>query len=114
MHEMSIVASILKIAADHACEAGAQAVTAIELEVGALAGVEIPSLEFCFTAARGDTVGNQARLVIHEIPGRGRCPACAQESPADYFVAVCPRCGGAALEILEGRELKVRSIQVVI
>ena len=113
MHEMSIIANILQIAADHAREAGATTVTAIELEVGALAGVEIPALEFCFTAARGDAVGDQANLVVHETPGRGRCPACDKESPMDFFVAVCPDCGEATMEILQGRELKVRSIQVV-
>ncbi|MBU2501145.1 hydrogenase maturation nickel metallochaperone HypA [bacterium] len=112
MHEMTIVTSILAIARERAAAAGATVITAVEVEVGRLAGVEIPALEFCFLAARGHEVGEQAELVIHEIPGLGRCPACAAESAMDFYAAVCPNCGKAALEVVQGRELKVRSIRV--
>ncbi len=112
MHEMSLITNILKIAAERARGAGDPVITAIEIEVGELAGVEIPSLQFCFLAAREHAVGPQAKLVIHEIPGRGICPQCGVESAADFFVTVCPLCGEATLEITRGRELKVKSIQV--
>ncbi len=112
MHEMTIVASILAIARRRAAAAGATVITAVEVEVGRLAGVEIPALEFCFLAARGHEVGEQAELVIHEIPGLGRCPACGEQAEMDFYAAVCPVCGKAALEVVQGRELKVRSIKV--
>lgn len=112
MHEMSIMTSILQIARDHADEAGAPVIEQIEIEVGELAGIEIPSLEFCFEAARAQTVGEQAELVIRRIPGRGQCPACGQESPMDFYSAICPVCGDGVLEILQGRELRVVSIRV--
>ncbi len=112
MHEMSLITNILKIAVDRASEAGGPVITAIEIEVGALAGVEIPSLQFCFQAAREHTVGPQAELVIHEIPGRGVCPECGARSDVDFFAAVCPVCDKGVLKITQGKELKVRSIQV--
>lgn len=112
MHEMSIITSILQIARDHAHEAGAEVIEKIEVEVGTLAGIEIPSLEFCFQAARTQIVGEQAELVIRRVEGRGRCPACGQESAMDFYSAVCPACGDGVLEILQGRELRVLSIQV--
>ncbi len=112
MHEMSLITNILTIAAERAAQAGDPVITAIEIEVGLLAAVEIPALRFCFLAAREHTVGPQAELVIHEIPGRGVCPECGEESPADFFAAVCPVCGQGVLTITQGRELKVRSIQV--
>jgi len=109
---MSIVTSILDIARERAAAAGATTITAVEIEVGTLAGVEIPALEFCFLAAREHSLGEQAELIIHEIPGLGRCPACAAESAMDFYAAVCPVCGKAALEVVQGRELRVRSIKV--
>lgn len=112
MHEMSIVTSILQIARDHADEAGAEVIEQIEIEVGSLAGIEIPSLEFCFQAARAQTVGEQAELVIHRIEGRGLCPACGRESAMDFYTAVCPACGDGVLQVLQGRELRVVSIRV--
>lgn len=112
MHEMSIVTSILQIVEDQALAAGARVINSIELDVGQLAGIEVDSLQFCFEAARGLTLAAQAKLVIHEIPGLGRCPDCARDVPMDYPVGVCPHCGEALLEVFQGRELRVRSINV--
>jgi hydrogenase nickel incorporation protein HypA/HybF len=112
MHEMSIVAGILDIAEEQARAAGAKVINAIEIEVGSLAGVEIPALEFCFDVARRGTAAADAKLVIHEIPGRGHCPDCDGDVAVDYFMAVCPACGQSLVEILQGRELKVRSLNV--
>jgi hydrogenase nickel incorporation protein HypA/HybF len=112
MHEMSIVTNILAIAQQQGQEAGAVTINRIEIEVGALAGVEIPSLEFCFGVARTETLAAGAELVVHEIPGRGWCPVCTAEVPLDFFVAVCPDCGESVTKVLQGRELRVRSINV--
>jgi hydrogenase nickel incorporation protein HypA/HybF len=112
MHEMSIVAGILNIAEKEARSAGARVINAVEIEVGGLAGVEIPALEFCFEAARRGTLAATAKLVIHEIPGRGHCPECDRDVAVDFFMALCPDCGQALLEILQGKELRVRSLNV--
>ena len=113
MHEMSIAANILEIAELQAAEAGASVINRIEIDVGRLAGVEITALEFCFETARrtsGPAAGST--LLIHPVEGRGRCRECGRDFPVDFFVAVCPECGTAAVEILQGRELKVRCINV--
>ncbi len=112
MHEMSIVAGILDIAENQAREASASVINSIEIEVGQLAGVEIGALEFCFDVARRDTLAATATLVIHEIPGRGHCPDCDRDVAVDFFMAVCPACGEGLVEIKQGRELKVRSLNV--
>ena len=112
MHEMSIVAGVLDIAENEARSAGAQVINAVEIEVGALAGVEIDALEFCFSVARKGTLAAEATLVIHEIPGLGHCPDCGQDVTMDDFMAVCSACGEGLLEVLQGRELRVRSLNV--
>ena len=112
MHEMSIVAGVLDIAENEARAADAKVINSVEIEVGQLAGVEIGALEFCFEAARKGTLAAGASLVIHEIPGRGLCPDCDRDVEVDYFMAVCPLCKQGLVEILQGRELRVRSINV--
>ncbi len=109
---MSLVISILDIAETQAREAAARAINSITVEVGALAGVEIEALQFCFTAARRNTLAANAELRIAEIPGQGQCPACGRISPAETLVAVCRRCDDGVLEIKQGRELRVRSLNV--
>ncbi len=81
--------------------------------MGELAGIEIESLLFSFEIARKshpETVTTQ--LKIQQIAGLARCHQCAQNVPADFFVATCPHCGQSGLELVTGRELKVRSINV--
>jgi len=112
MHEMTIVAGVLQIAEEQARAAEARVINRVEMEVGDLAGVEVDALRFCFEAARRDTLAAGAELVIHRIAGRGRCPACDRETHMDYPVAVCPDCGDAVLDVLQGRELRVRSLDV--
>jgi hydrogenase nickel incorporation protein HypA/HybF len=109
---MSIVAGILDIAEEQARGADARIINTIEIEVGRLAGVEIPSLEFCFDVARKGTMAAGAALVIHEIPGRGRCTDCGSDVAVDYFVAVCSACGQGLVEVRQGRELRIRSLNV--
>ncbi|MCP4571376.1 MAG: hydrogenase maturation nickel metallochaperone HypA [bacterium] len=111
MHEMSIVMSILDMAADRARAADARVINAIEIEVGGLAGVELEPLRFCFQVARRD-IAPEAELIVHEIPGRGRCAGCGSEAAMDFAWAVCPDCGEVGLEVLQGRELRVRSLSV--
>lgn len=112
MHEMSIVAGILNIVEEQARAAEAKVINSIELEIGQLAGIEIDSLEFCFETARKGTMAENAELVIQDIPGRGHCPDCEKDVDVDFHMAVCPLCGQALLDVFQGRELRVKSINV--
>ncbi|MBU1699856.1 MAG: hydrogenase maturation nickel metallochaperone HypA [Candidatus Eisenbacteria bacterium] len=113
MHEMSIALNIINIAGREAQEHGAAEIRSINIEIGALAGVEISALEFCYRVARKGTAADRAELVIDEIQALGFCRHCEKEFPIDFFVSICPDCGEAVNEIRKGRELRVRSIQIV-
>ena len=112
MHEMSLALNIVRIAAERARAAGARRVNRVTVAVGALAGVETEALRFCFDAARREeplTAG--AELVLEDVPARGRCAACG-EVPLPMLVGCCPACGRPGLEIVSGRELAVRALNV--
>ena len=111
VHEMSLAMNILDIADEQARSAGARVINRVEIEVGELAGVELESLRFCFTAARRGRTA-QAELIVHEIEGLARCPDCGAEPRLEMPVALCPECGSLSLEIRQGRELRVLSLNV--
>lgn len=112
MHEMSLAINIVALVADKAQAAGARKVTAVELEVGRLSGLMAEALAFCFEAAARNTPAEGAELLIRELDGRGNCPACSHSFVVDSLLAQCPQCGGYAVDIVQGRELKVVSLTV--
>jgi len=112
MHEMSLAISIVELVSEKAQAAGARKVTAIELEVGRLSGLMAEALAFCFEAAARNTLAEGAELLIREIDGRGNCLACDHSFVVGSLLAQCPECGGYAVEIVQGKELKVVSLTV--
>ena len=112
MHEMTIVTGILKIVEDQARTSGATVINNIELEIGELAGIELESLQFCYEVAKKNSLARTAELIVHSIPGRGHCPGCDKDVSVNFQMAVCPQCGQAVVEIFQGRELRVLSINV--
>jgi hydrogenase nickel incorporation protein HypA/HybF len=112
MHEFSIAMSIVDIAKDYALKENTHQVREIEIEVGELSGVVIDALEFCMEAAVKDSVLEGAERRIIRIPGKARCRVCSHEFRIKDLYAVCPKCRNPAPEILQGRELRVKSLLV--
>ena len=62
----------------------------------------------CFMAG---TTLEGAVLEIDEPGGRVACRRCAAEFETDDVIALCP-CGSADVDLLRGRELRIRSVEV--
>lgn len=112
MHEFSIAMNIVDIATDYARKERAGSVREIEIEIGELSGVVPDALEFCLDAAVKKSVLEGAARKLIRIPGKARCRKCAHEFPAHDLYTLCPECGSPAPEILQGSELRVRSLLV--
>jgi hydrogenase nickel incorporation protein HypA/HybF len=112
MHELSIIASIVEIAEQHARQAGSVNVESIELEIGELAGVEWGALEFAWEAGTSNTVLENAKMQLTKVPGMARCLECYEEYPIEAFFDPCPSCGSFMNEILSGRELRVKALTI--
>lgn len=112
MHEMSLAINIVELVSKKARAAGAEKVTAIELEVGSLSGLMAEALVFCFEAAARNTLAEGAELLIREPAGLGNCLGCGHSFGVDSLLAQCPQCGGYAVETVQGRELKVISFTI--
>ena len=109
MHELAIAESVVRISERHA--AGRQ-VTKVYLKVGHLRQVVPSALTFSFELVAQGTSVEGAELEMEEVPALGKCQACAAESRLQSFPLQCEECGGFDLQILEGEELYVESLEM--
>jgi hydrogenase nickel incorporation protein HypA/HybF len=49
---------------------------------------------------------------IHTIEGKARCNKCGEEFPVQELFDPCPNCTGHSILILNGQELRIRSMVV--
>lgn len=107
---MSIAMCLIDVASTSAQEEGAAKINQIDVEIGALAGVMIHPLEFCFDVASRGTMAEGAKLNIIPIEGVGECQDCQNEFPVNGLLTPCPKCEGFRIKIIQGKELRVKSI----
>ncbi len=112
MHELSIACSLVKAAAAEAIRHGALRVVKVDVVLGALSGVQMDALLFCFPAVAKGTVCEGAGLDVEIEPARGRCPGCATTSEVRDFMTHCPVCGSWPLGLEGGREMRLRALEV--
>ena len=112
MHELSIATAIIERADELARADGTDAVSAVTVRVGELAGVVPDALSFAFEVARDGTALAAARLVVEPVPAQAYCGACAEEFPVGmppFFW--CPQCDQPSTDLRSGRELEITGIE---
>ena len=109
MHELSIAESVVGIASR---QANGRRVTKVRMRVGYLRQVVPSALAFGFGLLAEGTPVEGAELEVEQVPAEGRCRGCGVESRLDGFPLQCKGCGGFDLEILEGEELMVDSLEL--
>lgn len=112
MHELSIAIGIVQIAEDEAAKAGVSSFSAIDLEIGTMAGIEFEALDFAWPSAVKNTVLQDAERRIHKIPAMAACGDCQTEFPVKEVYDSCPACGSYLKNIFRGKELRVRSLDI--
>ncbi len=112
MHEFSIAVNIVDIALENAEKAQARIINEIELEVGDLSGVVYEAMETAMEAAVKGTILENAIILIIKTEGRARCLSCLKEFALDNLFDPCPFCGTFNPDIISGKELKIKSINV--
>jgi Zn finger protein HypA/HybF involved in hydrogenase expression len=83
----------------------------VGIDVGAFAGVDTQSLQFCLDTILGETFG-PVRTEIRRLPGTAVCVACGSEFPVSRAPFECPACGGAACGAGGGDELRVNYLEL--
>ncbi|MCL1896917.1 MAG: hydrogenase maturation nickel metallochaperone HypA [Clostridiales bacterium] len=110
MHELSIVCGIVDQVLEVVREEGLSEVEAIVLEVGAMSTVVPEYLTGCYPNVVGGTMLEKTELRIEELAAAGRCRGCGGSFDFVIRRGVCPGCGGKDIELLSGREFKIKEI----
>lgn len=113
MHELGIMSGVMDSAKEAATDAGATKLLAVTLSVGEMTEAIEDALHFAFEAlCEGDPFTEGATLTVNMIPPKSRCLECGAEYVHDRFHMFCPECDSFATELIEGRELRIDSIEV--
>lgn len=114
MHEFALAHHLLGIILPKVPEQ--TRVTRIDLAIGVLAGVSLPSLEFGFEVASQGTPAQGAKLSVRTVGLECRCRTCSfsytPDSLSDPASWCCPSCGDGLGEVLAGREMEIEQIEV--
>ena len=97
---------------DAARREGFLRVRLLHLEAGQLAGVEVQSLRFALEALAPGTCLQGAELRIDEPAGQAWCEDCRRSVAIAARGEACPHCGGAALQVTGGTDLRVVDLLV--
>ena len=110
MHELALTQAVVEAITERT---GSAPIRRVTLEIGALSGVMVDSVRFCFEVIVAGTPLRDAVLEVVEPPGRARCRDCAREFDVEEpRILLCPGCGSADLRVLAGQELRIRSVEV--
>ncbi|MFA5781834.1 MAG: hydrogenase maturation nickel metallochaperone HypA [Bacteroidales bacterium] len=112
MHELSVAQNIIEIVEEHAKKLHALAVSEVELDIGMVSGVIPENLEFAMDVAIKNTLLEGAKIKINVILAKAKCLNCLKDFEMDDIYTMCLHCGSLQYEIIQGKELKVKSIKI--
>ena len=112
MHELSVVMGIIEIAERQAMTANAAVIDEIELDIGMLSGLEMGALDFAWNQAVKQTMLQGAFRKINRITALAKCMDCDAEFAIEKYDDACPVCGQHLIDIIKGKELRVKSLLV--
>ncbi|MFZ4056901.1 MAG: hydrogenase maturation nickel metallochaperone HypA [Ferruginibacter sp.] len=112
MHELSLVMSITELVEQQAADYMPVQIESIELDIGYLSGVEIDSFEFAWKQGVKNTLLENATKHINRIEGKVECMDCHTSFAANALPIPCPSCNSYFVQILQGKEMRVKSFTI--
>jgi hydrogenase nickel incorporation protein HypA/HybF len=112
VHELSLCQGILDSIEAAADEQPFRKVHRVELEIGALAGVDAEALRFGWEAISPGTRAEGARLEIVDLPGSAWCFQCQRNVEITQYYDPCPHCQSHRLQVNSGEQLKIKQLEV--
>ena len=112
MHELSIAVNIVEMIEDNAKMEKAHSVDRFEIDVGTLSGVVVDALEFALEEAVKNSICSKAKWKINKIEAKAKCRKCGHIYNVDDYFSPCPKCERFDKEILQGKEIQLKSITV--
>lgn len=123
MHEAALAESILKTILEVASRNKAREVLRVEMEVGEICLVNMEQLTFLIGMFARETIAKDMEFLVKKVETKIRCKECSYFGGIEYKeidpewhyrvpIFGCVRCKGNMTEIVQGKELTIRSIDV--
>lgn len=123
MHEAALAQSILTTILEVASRNEAREVLRVEMEVGEICLVNMEQLTFLIGMFARETIAKDMEFLVKQVETKIRCKECSYFGRVEYKeidpewhyrvpVFSCTRCKSNRTEIVQGKELKIRSIDV--
>lgn len=112
MHELTIAQSIVELAEEAAEKENADKIYSIDIEIGALSGVVFEALEFALQIIVKNTKLEKTVVNYLKIDGLAQCKNCNAQFKTNDLLAVCPVCNRAEFQIIDGKQLRIKSLKV--
>lgn len=112
MHEMSLMGGVFEVIEQTLSQHEANRVLQVKLKVGELTNAEPDALQMAFEAYSKDTICEGAELIVERVPVRGRCRNCQHEFAVETLFFLCPECQNSSIEVIQGEELLLESLEV--
>jgi len=111
MHELKIAEELIEIIIQVAEEENLKKVTLVNIQFGKMIMIVPDVFRFVFESGVKKTVAKNAKLHLEILPVKFVCNKCKEETEIDDLFFVCPRCGSNDLELIQGRETIIESIE---
>jgi hydrogenase nickel incorporation protein HypA/HybF len=104
--------SIIDITEKEINNAGGGIVEEIELDIGQLSTIEMEAFDFAWQQGIKGSFLEDAKLIVNRIKGKAKCLECDLEFQIENYYDSCPVCGGHFNQVMQGKELRVKTITV--
>jgi hydrogenase nickel incorporation protein HypA/HybF len=111
MHELAIAKELSGIVYEVAGRENLEKVTKIDVCFGQMIQVVPEIFTFALEETIRDTVADGAEIAIEVLPAILLCRSCGREFKLENNTFVCPGCGSSEIEMKQGREIYVKSIE---
>lgn len=109
MHELSICNSMAGIVRKHAAGRG---IRTVHVRIGALRQIVPDTLVYCWSLVIESSDLEGVELRVERVPAKIRCTGCGHERVLDAVVMVCASCAGRAVDLVEGDEFLITSLDL--
>jgi hydrogenase nickel incorporation protein HypA/HybF len=107
VHEFGLCEGVLQAVQNRAA---GRRVAGIKVRCGIRHAVDSASMAQAFSLLAAGTEAAGAHVEVVTVPATVTCRGCGQTSETSDQLAVCPRCGGADVQVTGGDELMLESV----
>lgn len=112
MHEISIAEEIKNVVIQKLKEKNGKKVKCIKLLIGEMTSIVPDALKFAFDIVSKKTPLEDALIHIKVLKTKARCRICSKKFIAKDFAFICPECNSSDIEIMQGREMIIQTIEM--